>query len=63
MEVRGQLHAPAALTPENKPGSHCVGGVLVPTVGLEVLEKRKISCICRYSKPIQQNLLPNHYTD
>jgi hypothetical protein len=26
MEVRGQLHAPAALPPWRSPGTHCIGG-------------------------------------
>jgi hypothetical protein len=28
MRVGGQLHAPAALTPGKRPGTHCIGGYI-----------------------------------
>jgi hypothetical protein len=34
-EVGGQLHAPAALPPGNRPGTHCIGGWLGPRTGLD----------------------------
>ena len=33
--VRGQRHAPAALYPRERPGTHCTGGWLVPRAGLD----------------------------
>jgi len=38
--VRGQLHAPAALNPRGRPGTHCTGEWVGPRAGLDV---RKIS--------------------
>jgi hypothetical protein len=35
MEMGGQRHAPAALTPGKKPGTHCVGGWVGPRAGLD----------------------------
>jgi len=34
--VGGQRHAPAALPPGNGPGTHCIGGWVDPTAGLEL---------------------------
>ena len=31
----GQLHAPTAFPPGNKPGNHCLGGWVGPTAGLD----------------------------
>ena len=33
--VRGQRHAPAALYPRERPGTHCTGGWVGPRTGLE----------------------------
>jgi hypothetical protein len=33
--VGGQLHAPAALPPGKRPGTHCIGGWLGPRAGLD----------------------------
>ena len=33
--VRGQRHAPAALYPREKPGTHCTGGWVGPRAGLD----------------------------
>ena len=41
MEVSGQHHAPAALTPEENPGTYWVGGWMGIRAGLDVCEKRK----------------------
>ena len=35
MGVGGQRHAPAALPPGKKPGTHCTGGWVGPRVGLD----------------------------
>jgi hypothetical protein len=37
--VSGQLYAPAALTPERTPGTHCIGGWVDPRAGLDDVEK------------------------
>ena len=37
--VRGQRHAPAALYPRERPGTHCTGGWVGPRTGLD---RRKI---------------------
>jgi hypothetical protein len=43
MEVSGQLHAPAALTPgKEPPRSHWIGGWVGPRAGLDRVVKRKI---------------------
>jgi hypothetical protein len=52
IELHGQLHAPAALPPEERvPGTYCLGGWVDPRVGLNAVEKRKIFH-CRESNPI-----------
>jgi len=35
MGVRGQRHAPAALYPRERPGTHCTGGWVGPWAGLD----------------------------
>ena len=35
MRVGGQLHAPAALPPGKRPGTHCIGGWVGPRAGLD----------------------------
>ena len=39
--VGGQLHAPAAL-PRERPGTHCIGGLLRPRTDLDRYEKTRI---------------------
>jgi hypothetical protein len=34
MGVGGQRHAPAALTPGKRPGTHCIGGWVGPRAGM-----------------------------
>jgi hypothetical protein len=36
---------------ESAPGTHCIGGWVGPTAGLDTVEKRKISCPYRESDP------------
>ena len=33
--VRGQRHAPAAIYPQERPGTHCTGGWVGPRAGLD----------------------------
>jgi hypothetical protein len=45
MEVSGQLHAPATLSPRKRiPGAHCIRGWVGHKAGLDTGEDRKISC-------------------
>jgi hypothetical protein len=39
MSVDGQLHAPAALPPGKRPGTHCIGGWVDPQGRSERLRK------------------------
>ena len=39
--VGGQRHAPAALPPGKKPGTHCIGGWVGPRAGLDRCEKSR----------------------
>jgi hypothetical protein len=39
--VGGQLHAPAALPPRKRPGTHCIGGWMGPRAGLDGCEKSR----------------------
>ena len=41
MEVSNRRHAPPALPPRNKPGTHGVGGWVVLRAKLNVLEEKK----------------------
>jgi hypothetical protein len=41
MRVGGQLHAPAALPPGKRPGTHCLGGWVGPRTGLDGCEKSR----------------------
>jgi len=40
--VRGQRHAPAALHPRERPGTHCTGGWMGPRVGLNRCGKSRL---------------------
>jgi hypothetical protein len=40
--VRGQRHAPAALYPRERPGSHCTGGWVGPRAGLDKCGKSRL---------------------
>jgi hypothetical protein len=40
----GQLHTPAALSPDKEhPSAHWIGGCMDPRAGLDIVNKRKIS--------------------
>jgi hypothetical protein len=60
MGVGGHLHAPAALPPGMRPGSHCIGGWVGPRAGLDS---------CKKSRPLPgfdpRTVQPvvSHYTD
>jgi hypothetical protein len=41
MEVSGQFHAPAALSPGEMPSTHCIGGWVDLRAGLDEVVKRK----------------------
>ena len=41
MTVGGQLHAPAALPPGKRPGTHCIGGWVGPRAGLDECGKSR----------------------
>ena len=43
MEVSGQLHAPAVLSPQNKPGIHLIVGCLGPRIAQDFFLEKKIS--------------------
>ena len=45
--VMGQRHAPAALCPQERPGTHCTGGWMGPRAGLDR---------CRKSDPHQDSI-------
>jgi hypothetical protein len=38
------VHDPALFPEESAPGTHCTGRWVVPSVRLDVMDKRKISC-------------------
>ena len=42
MRVGGQLHAPAALPPGKRPGTHCIVGWVGPRAGLDGCEKSRL---------------------
>jgi hypothetical protein len=66
MEVSGQLHAPAALSPrEGVPGTHWIGGWVGPRAVLDAVVKRKIPSPCRESNPRTPIVQPiaQSYTD
>jgi hypothetical protein len=66
MGASGQHHAPTALYPREKdPGTHCTGGWVGPTAGLDTVARGKILCLCRGTNLIARFVQPvaRHYTD
>jgi hypothetical protein len=62
MEVVGQFHAPAALSVmEKTPRPHWMWGWVGPRAGLDVMEKRGISCHCQESNPDCPARIPSLY--
>jgi hypothetical protein len=66
MGVSDKRHAPATLCPgEKTPVTHCTGGWVGLTVGLDTEVRGKILCLCRESNPdhpVVQSVV-RHYTD
>jgi hypothetical protein len=64
--VSGQRHAPAALYPrERNPGTHCTGGWVDLSSGLDTQAGGKILCLCGESntdRPVVQSVV-RHYTE
>jgi hypothetical protein len=65
MEVSGQLHVPAALPPETKPGTHRIGGWVVPRAGLGSVAKGKMPAGNRtpHDQPKALSLYYNNYSN
>jgi hypothetical protein len=66
MEVSGQLHYPAALSPrERAPGTRWIGGWVCPRAVLDAVVKRKIPSPRRKSNPRTPIVQPvaQRYTD
>jgi hypothetical protein len=51
MELSGQLHAPAALSPEKDPGTHWTGSWVGTKADLDAVDKFVIACPCQESNP------------
>ena len=47
MQVSGQRHVLVDIPPEKKPGSHWVGGLVLPRYGLNMLKNRGLCCLCQ----------------
>jgi hypothetical protein len=61
MKVSGQLHAPAALSPDKHPDAHSIEGWVGPRACPDVLEYRKIPY--RALNSGSSSLKPSHYID
>jgi hypothetical protein len=48
---------------ERTPGTRWTGGCVDPRAGLDTVEKRKISCLCRESNPRRPARSPCNYSD
>jgi hypothetical protein len=59
MEVRGQLHSPAT----SAPGTHRMRGLVGPRAGIDIMEKKNISCPYWESNPDSAAIQPVAYTD
>jgi hypothetical protein len=50
--VSSHHHTPAALPPDKNPGTHCIRGWMFLRPAPDVLERRKLSSICRDLNPV-----------
>jgi hypothetical protein len=57
MWVGAQLHAPAALPPGKKPGSHSIAGCVGPKTGLDGCSKLALTGIRSPDRPARSELL------
>jgi hypothetical protein len=57
MEVGGQRHAPDALSPAKKQGTHCTGGWVGPRTGLDWCGKSRPTGIRSPDRPARSKLL------
>jgi hypothetical protein len=55
--VGDQHHAPAALPPGKRPGSHCIGGWVGPRVGLDGVENLTLTGIRFADRPARNESL------
>jgi len=55
--VGGQRHAPAALAPGKRPGTHCIGGWVGPMAGLDGCGKSRLIGIRSPSRPVRSESL------
>ena len=60
MGVRDHRHAPAALLPGKRPGTHCIGGLVGPRAGMGRCGK---SCLPPGFDPRTAQPVANRYTD
>ena len=58
--MRGQRHAPAALYPRERPGTHCTGGWVGPRAGLDRCGKYRLP---PGFDPRTVQLVASRYTD
>jgi hypothetical protein len=64
MKLSGQFNPSGSFTPEEgAPGTHWVGGCVDPRGGLDAVEKRKVFCTCRESKPHHSVTQPSQYNE
>jgi hypothetical protein len=58
MEVSGQLHAPATLSPKKAIGTHWIGGWVGPRAVVDTMVKGKFPSPRQESKITTPNVLP-----
>jgi hypothetical protein len=64
MDVSGQLHAPAALTPGKNPGIPWLGGRVGPSTGLDDVERRQILPLPELElRPLGRQARSRRYSD
>jgi hypothetical protein len=57
MGVGGQLHAPVALPPGKRPGTHCIGGWFGPRAGLTAAKNLAPTRILSPDRPARSEWL------